>query len=224
MLRCFWRLAFRLLYNELALSYDLVSRGVSLGRWRDWQRSLIPFLPAADAGTVLELAHGTGDLHIDLLRAGYQCVGLDLSPQMGALAQRKLSRAGLMGALLRGDVRHLPFADESLAAIVCTFPAAFILQRETLAELQRALQPGAGVFIVMSGALAGHGLARMLIRGLYWLSGQDNQPMHTSDLRAYFDESGFLAQARTVQLADSAAQLVILTKPNKLILDSAGNS
>ena len=219
MLRPIWRLAFHLLYNDLACSYDLVSRAVSLGRWRDWQRALLPLLPAADAGRVLELAHGTGDLHIDLLCAGYRCVGLDLSPQMGALAQRKLGRAGLAGALLRGDARHLPFADESLAAVVCSFPTAFIVQRQTLAELQRALQPGAAVYIVMSGALQGRGPLRLLIRLLYWLSGQNQQPTQAADLRAYFGDSGFLTSSHSAPCDNSAAQLVILTKPPKPTLE-----
>ncbi|MCZ7544410.1 MAG: hypothetical protein M5R40_13175 [Anaerolineae bacterium] len=40
--RLWWalvRFGFRLLYNELAFTYDLVSRVVSLGQWRAWQRA-----------------------------------------------------------------------------------------------------------------------------------------------------------------------------------------
>ena len=215
MLRRARRAAFRLLYNQCAFAYDLVSRCVSLGRWRDWQRAVMPCLPPTDAGVVLDLAHGTGDLHGDLLRAGYRCVGLDLSPQMGALTRRKLRKAGLAGALTRGDARRLPFADESLAAVVCTFPTAFILERATLAELRRALKPGASAIIVIGGALDGRGPLRMCIRALYWLSGQSRQSLPKRGLRDKFDDSGLQTRVDTVRLADSAAQLVILTKPPK---------
>ena len=209
------RAAFRLLYNQCAFAYDLVSRCVSLGRWRDWQRSVMPCLPPASAGIVLDLAHGTGELHSDLLRAGYGCVGLDLSPQMGRLAQRKLRRAGLAGALLRGDARRLPFADESLAAVVCTFPTPFIFEWETLAELRRVLQPGAAAIVVLSGALDGRGPLRLLIRGLYWLSGQTSAPHNVSGLCAQLGNSGLEARMEEARLADSAAQLLIMTKPPK---------
>jgi hypothetical protein len=42
-----WRLVrfgFRLLYNEFAFSYDLVSKVVSLGAWRCWQQSALKHL------------------------------------------------------------------------------------------------------------------------------------------------------------------------------------
>ncbi|MBM4425321.1 MAG: hypothetical protein FJ030_18410, partial [Chloroflexi bacterium] len=36
-MRFLLRLAFRLLYNEFAFTYDLVSWAVSVGQWRQWQ-------------------------------------------------------------------------------------------------------------------------------------------------------------------------------------------
>ena len=92
-----WRLVrfgFRLLYNELAWTYDWVSWAVSLGRWRSWQRVALPLLDAPRDGSVLELAHGTGNLLLDMLEAGLLPTGYDLSPNMGRNAQRKLRRAG----------------------------------------------------------------------------------------------------------------------------------
>ena len=56
------RFGFRLLYNELAWTYDWVSRAVSLGQWRHWQRAVIPRLSGQRA---LEIAFGTGDLVVD---------------------------------------------------------------------------------------------------------------------------------------------------------------
>ena len=77
--RIWWglvELGFRLLYNELAWTYDLVSWVVSLGAWRAWQRSALRFLAVPPGSPVLELAHGTGNFQIDLRTAGLDPTGL----------------------------------------------------------------------------------------------------------------------------------------------------
>ena len=68
--RSLLRFGFRLLYHELAWTYDLVSRVVSLGQWRTWQRTALEHLAARRGDPILELAHGTGDLQID--RPGFR--------------------------------------------------------------------------------------------------------------------------------------------------------
>src|SRR5260370_38001805 len=83
------RVCFSLLYNQLAWTYDGVSWLVSAGQWRNWQRSALPFLPGRP---VLEVAHGTGNLLLDLASLGLEPIGLDLSPAMSRIASRKLKR------------------------------------------------------------------------------------------------------------------------------------
>ena len=132
---------FRLLYNELAFTYDAVSRLVSLGHWRGWQRCALRYLPAPEEGIVLELAHGTGDLQIDLQRHGYETVAFDLSSAMGRLARRKLQRTRLRADIVRADALRLPYRSGSFAAAVCTFPTSFVFCEQVLAELARVLRP-----------------------------------------------------------------------------------
>ncbi|MXV93533.1 MAG: methyltransferase domain-containing protein [Chloroflexi bacterium] len=224
MLTRLWRVGFHLLYNQCAFTYARVSWAVSLGRWRAWQRSAMRFLPPPEAGLALELAHGTGDLQIDLQEAGYHTLALDLSPRMNRLAQKKLRRMGLGDNLVRGDATRLPLPDESLATVVCTFPTAFIFHPQTLNELQRVLQPGAPACIVVAGELHGRGPRRSLIALLYRATGQSKPLPDDRDLRSYFGEAGLLVEAPVVQLADSTAQLIILTKPPKPTLDFAAQS
>ena len=213
------RFGFRLLYNDMAFTYDLVSRSISLGNWRSWQRVVFPLLPPPEAGLLLELAHGTGDLQLDLLNAGYRTVALDLSRNMGRLAQQKLARAGLSTFLLRGEARHLPIPSDSVASLVCTFPTTFIIEHQTLREIQRVLKRDASAVIVLSGTLAGAGLRTQFIRCLYRLSGQAYSPSPNSKLLALFPVVGMSASARTTLLDGSNVQTVILTKSRRVALE-----
>jgi len=149
------RFGFRLLYNEMAFTYDVVSWTVSLGQWRDWQRTALPHLDAPSAGPVLELAHGTGNLQIDLRRAGFQAVALDLSRTMGRIADRKLRGWGWRPRLVRARAQALPFAAGHFAGVVSTFPTEFIIAPATLAEIFRVLRPGGRLVVVFNGILTG---------------------------------------------------------------------
>ncbi|MEP7294461.1 MAG: class I SAM-dependent methyltransferase [Chloroflexota bacterium] len=87
--RLWWRLirlGFHLLYNPLAFTYDWVSWVVSLGAWRCWTGTSLRHLNAEAGATILELAHGTGNLQLDLNAAGYRAIGYDLSAAMGRIA------------------------------------------------------------------------------------------------------------------------------------------
>ena len=213
------RFGFRLLYNECAFTYDLVSRAVSLGCWRSWQRTVLPILPPPEAGTVLELAHGTGDLQLDILQAGYRAIALDRSRSMGRLAQRKLSRSRFGANLIRGEAGCLPIQSDSIAAIVCAFPTSFILEQRALLEIQRVLKRDAPAVIVLSGMLTDGGLRARFIRILYCLTGQVSRDSAHEELRSAFKAPGLSIASRDVCLDGSLAQLVILKKTPPNIRD-----
>src|SRR5688572_9984645 len=69
-----------------------------------WQR-----LAAAQQGPVLELGCGTGRITAPVARAGARIIGIDRSAPMLLRARQRLRRARLSAALVRGDIRHLPF-------------------------------------------------------------------------------------------------------------------
>lgn len=186
------RFGFRLLYNEMAWTYDLVSWVVSLGQWRCWQRVALRYLPAPADGPLLDLAHGTGSLHLDLIEADHELIGYDLSPYMGRITQRKLQRQGKAVRLVRGAGQHLPFDDAVFPAVVCTFPTPFILEPATLCQLYRVLQPDGRLVIVMSGLLTGENPAVDVLEVLYRVTGQRGD--NFDDLITPFTDAGFQAQ------------------------------
>jgi len=208
------RFGFHLLYNQFAFTYDSVSKVVSLGAWRCWQQSALRHIPPPDSGIILEIAHGTGDLQLDLSAGGWRAVGLDLSASMGKIASTKLRSAGAPCRLVRGRSQQLPFADGAFAAVISTFPSEFISAPETLREVHRVLKDS-GVFVIVPGArFTGGGAARAGVEALYWITGQSIDGLDAVDarLRAKFARFGYDAQIAEEACPRSAASVIIARK------------
>lgn len=213
------RFGFRLLYNEFAFTYDVVSKVVSLGAWRCWQRAALRHLNAA--GRVLELAHGTGDLQLDLAARQVNAIGYDLSPAMGRIASRKLRRHAVTVRLARGRAQTLPFPDGCFSSVVSTFPSEFIVAPETVREVYRVLAPG-GRFVIVPGAeFTGGGLARAALEWLYRITGQRRAEVAPDDsgLRHWLTPYGFDATVEREPCPNSVALVVVATKTERISPD-----
>jgi len=148
------RFAFRLLYNELAWTYDFVAWCVSLGKWKAWGRTSIRHLRGQ---RILELAHGPGHLLISLRLAGYHPIGIDLSPAMSRQATRRVRRLGLNIPLVRCRAQALPFRSEAFDSALATFPTEYIVDPATLQETARVTKRDGRLVIVAAATLGGRG-------------------------------------------------------------------
>jgi ubiquinone/menaquinone biosynthesis C-methylase UbiE len=211
----FWwgliQFGFYVLYNQLAWTYDLVSKVVSLGQWHSWQLTALNYLNVESGARILELAHGTGDLEIDLHDAGYRVIGYDLSPYMGRIAQRKLKVRGINAKLVRGMAQKLPFPTGAFSAVVSTFPTNFIFAPETLQEVHRVLQPSGRLVIVPGGSLTGGSLAVRFIEWLYRITGQSGQEAY-QPIIDFFNQNGFELQVIEEKLSRSRAWVFVATR------------
>jgi ubiquinone/menaquinone biosynthesis C-methylase UbiE len=94
------------------------------------------------SGEVLEVAIGTG-LNMHLYPVEVTLTGMDLSPDMLALARKRAARLGFAVDLTVGDAEHLDFADASFDTVVCTFGLCAVPdEAKAIAEMVRVLRPG----------------------------------------------------------------------------------
>jgi ubiquinone/menaquinone biosynthesis C-methylase UbiE len=176
--RAVLRFFFHHLYHRLAWAYDVVATTVSLGHWRDWILTALPF---CEGNRILELAFGTGMLQAALLsQQGRMVAGLEESPQMGRLARRRLvKRAATAPNLARGRAQKLPYASGVFDTAVTTFPNEFVVDPETLAEVHRVLRPGGRLLILPVAWLTGKGLVNRAAAWLFAVTGQ--APAHAPE-------------------------------------------
>jgi ubiquinone/menaquinone biosynthesis C-methylase UbiE len=162
--RALIRRAFHHFYREFAWTYDTVALAVSGGLWFQWARAILPEL----RGRVLELGFGTG--HLQLALADRPAVaGVDASPQMAAIAAARLRRHGHAPRLANAVAQALPFPRAAFDTVVATFPAEYILDPATHAEIRRVLAPG-GRLVVLPLAQLEPGLYTRLVDLAYKLT------------------------------------------------------
>lgn len=195
---------FRLLYHEFAWSYDTVSWLVSMGQWRKWTRTALPYLKGED---VLELAHGPGHLLTAMADGGMFPIGLDLSPQMGKLASQQVTKSGNTVPLTRAQAQKLPFQNETFDSVVTTFPTEFVTAPSTLREIARVLRPRGRVVIVVWAHLEEKTPISRLIQWLYRITGQ-REP-NSDILRAPIEAVGMTYRVTWENVGQSNVMLII---------------
>lgn len=148
LIRSFLKIFFNLLYHQFAWTYDWVADFVSLGRWKTWVYSPIPYV--ADS-KVLELGCGPGYLQHALRRKVISSFGIDASKQMVHIAANRLSRNSQPVNIVQGISQNLPFPPSSFDRLVATFPSEFISDPETLTQAWRVLNE-LGELIILPAA------------------------------------------------------------------------
>jgi len=165
------RLFFSLLYHSLAWAYDAVAWVVSLGRWQDWGKTALPYL----YGRTLEVGCGPGHLQAEMAARGWSAVGLDESRQMIAQAARRLRRCGWPLRLARARAQALPYPALTFDTVVATFPSEYILETETLQEIERVLKPEGKLVVVAMVWFTGRRCVHRWLRWLFRVTGESQE-------------------------------------------------
>jgi ubiquinone/menaquinone biosynthesis C-methylase UbiE len=201
------RPVYYLLYHHFAWTYDLVADIVSLGQWKDWVRTALPYLN----GRVLELGYGPGHLQQSLHARGQISFGVDESRFMARQAGRRLKRAGADLRFVRGLAQALPFPDAAFDTIVATFPAEYIFSKSTLDEAYRVLTPQGRLVILPMAWLTGKGPLERLVKWAMRVTGETTgvAGQLPEPVKERFAASRFTVQRETVNLPRSLVTVIV---------------
>jgi ubiquinone/menaquinone biosynthesis C-methylase UbiE len=159
-------------YERIAPLYDLLDLPFERGRYR----KLRPLLFEGLSGRILDAGIGTGR-NIPYYPPAASVVGIDQSPAMLALAERRRAKLGASVDLRRMDVTRLDLPDSSFDAAVATFLFCVLpddLQEPALRELGRVVKPGGPIrlleYVRPTGKLR-RAIARMWEPWMAWAYG-----------------------------------------------------
>lgn len=134
------------MFDQLAPSYDLMNRVMTLGQDQRWRRFVVDQLDLGDGARVLDLACGTGDIAFEMIRRcpSAQVVAADFSQEM--LLQGQKRPASDLIRWVACDAMELPFADNCFDAVTFGYLLRNVEQIDVaLNEVRRVLKPGGRV-------------------------------------------------------------------------------
>ena len=144
----------RELFNAIAQRYDFLNHLLSLGLDFLWRKKLVKSLPVKVVGPVLDVATGTGDLALAILkqRPDITVIGVDNSLAMLEIAEQKMIARSSVYETVVGAAEQLPFKNNKFAVVAIAFGLRNIgFYSAALNEFQRVLQPGGRLLILEFG-------------------------------------------------------------------------
>ena len=139
------------LFDRIAGTYDGLNHVLSLNIDKRWRRRAIRML--APAEQVLDVAIGTADLTIEILRQGkaQHVTGIDLSHGMMAIGEQKVAKHGYAPHVQfdYGSAQQMPYADASFDTVTCAYGVRnFANMDEGLSEMYRVLRTGGELMVL----------------------------------------------------------------------------
>ena len=153
------------MFDRIAPTYDLLNHLLSVGRDYSWRRRVTGQLAGGEALQIIDLATGTGDLLISLLRGCpniAKATGLDISERMLEVCREKLQTRGLADRvdLVRADASATLFSGGTFDVVTMAFGIRNTANAAaTLDEIHRILKPG-GRALILEFSLPGNRVVR----------------------------------------------------------------
>ena len=133
------------IFNEIASTYDFLNHTLSFGIDIYWRNKLLKHLPKKDSINALDLATGTGDVPLTLIKDQRvkKITGIDLSKGMVDIGIKKVEKKGLDKKifLMIGDGVNIPAADNTFDLTTISFGIRnFSDPQKSLIDIHRVLR------------------------------------------------------------------------------------
>ena len=165
---------------------------------------------ARAVGRTLEVAIGTG-MNLPHYPRGVDLTGVDLTPEMLALARRRSADVGVPVTLTEGDAQALPFGDATFDTVLCTYAMCSVPdERATVLEMRRVLKPRGRLILV--DHIRSSVLPLFWLQRLMELAPSRNRDELTRRPREHVEAAGFTVEASD-RLRAGVVERLVARKP-----------
>jgi demethylmenaquinone methyltransferase/2-methoxy-6-polyprenyl-1,4-benzoquinol methylase len=142
----------RNMFNNISGKYDFLNHFLSMGIDILWRKKMIRKIGEFEPKLILDVATGTGDLAIEVLKINPdQVIGVDISEGMLEVGKEKISKRKLDNKikLQIGDSENLPFDENKFDAIMVAFGVRNFENLDNgLADMYRVLNKDGWIWIL----------------------------------------------------------------------------
>jgi demethylmenaquinone methyltransferase/2-methoxy-6-polyprenyl-1,4-benzoquinol methylase len=140
------------MFNNISARYDFLNHFLSLGIDHIWRRKAVNKLREIQPKRILDLATGTGDFAIALLKLNpTQIIGMDISSGMLDVGKNKMKAKNVSHIIdmQLGDSENMPFEDDYFDAVTVGFGVRNYENLEKgLTEMLRVTRSGGKIVIL----------------------------------------------------------------------------
>ena len=130
------------MFDAIAPRYDLVNRIMTFRLDTRWRKIAVRKLALSRGARVLDLASGTGDLCVNLRKAGLHPLSFDMSFGMLAADHSNAPR-------VQADILRLPIATESVDGVTCGFALRNLVDLNVFFhEIARVIKSGGRIALL----------------------------------------------------------------------------
>jgi len=140
------------MFNNISKEYDILNRVISFGIDVSWRKKIVKILKSKNPSTILDVATGTGDLAIAMVKTNAQkIIGLDISKGMLDVGIEKIKDRNLNNTIemVIGDSENLKYENDFFDAVTVSFGVRNFESLDTgLSEIFRVLKPNGSLVIL----------------------------------------------------------------------------